>query len=75
MKGTFSKMSYYTASARSTNISATMDTFNMSVVYTNSSPWYATQITQNYLDLLTIRPVSSEADDYFSEGEKCYNFK
>ena len=32
--------------------------------YTNTSPWYNSQVTQNYLDVLTIRPVSAEPDDF-----------
>lgn len=31
--------------------------------YSNNSPWFATPVTLNYLDLLSIRPVSSEPDD------------
>lgn len=31
--------------------------------YTNSSPWYTTQVKQDYLDVLAIRPVSAETDD------------
>ena len=31
--------------------------------YTNSSPWYKTAVKQDYLDILTIRPVSAEPDD------------
>jgi hypothetical protein len=35
----------------------------MTAEYSNTSPWYTTQVTQNYLDVLSIRPVSAEADD------------
>jgi len=35
----------------------------MSVKYSNTSPWYNTPVTNNYLDVLTIRPVSAEVDD------------
>lgn len=35
----------------------------MSVKYSNTSPWYNTSVTNNYLDVLTIRPVSAEVDD------------
>jgi hypothetical protein len=31
--------------------------------YSQLSPWANTQITQGYLDILTIRPVSAEMDD------------
>lgn len=35
----------------------------MAARYTNTSPWYKTPIQQDYLDILTIRPVSAEVDD------------
>lgn len=35
----------------------------MAAGYNNTSPWYITPITQNYLDVLTIRPVPAEPDD------------
>lgn len=35
----------------------------MAAEYNSTSPWYTTQITQNYLSVLSIRPVSAEADD------------
>jgi hypothetical protein len=35
----------------------------MATTYNNNSPWYTTQVTQNYLDILSIRPVSAEDDD------------
>jgi Base plate wedge protein 53 len=35
----------------------------MSANYSNTSPWYNTTVTNNYLDILTIRPVSAEVDD------------
>jgi len=35
----------------------------MTASYSNTSPWYTTQVTQNYLDILSIRPVSAEPDD------------
>jgi hypothetical protein len=35
----------------------------MATTYSNTSPWYTTQVTQNYLDVLSIRPVSADADD------------
>jgi len=31
--------------------------------YSNTSPWYTTEVTNNYLDVLAIRPVSASADD------------
>lgn len=47
----------------------------MSAIYTNSSPWYSTQITQNYLDVLTIRPVSAEADDFLYTIQAQYTYR
>ena len=40
--------------------------------YNNSSPWFTTPITQNYLDFLAIRPVSAEPDDYLYTIEPQY---
>ena len=40
--------------------------------YTNTSPWYNSQVTQNYLDVLTIRPVSAEPDDFLYTIESQY---
>jgi hypothetical protein len=36
----------------------------MAATYINTSPWYLTQFNQDYLDILRIRPVSAESDDY-----------
>lgn len=36
----------------------------MPASYSNLSPWANTQITENYLDILKIRPVASETDDF-----------
>jgi hypothetical protein len=36
----------------------------MAATYTNTSPWHLTQFKQDYLDVLRIRPVSAETDDY-----------
>ena len=33
-------------------------------LYSNTSPWYNTKFKQDYLDVLTIRPVSAEPDDF-----------
>ena len=32
-------------------------------VYSATSPWKNTKIVQDYLDILTVRPVSAEPDD------------
>ena len=31
--------------------------------YSNLSPWFNTEVKEDYLDVLTIRPVSAEPDD------------
>lgn len=43
--------------------------------YSNTSPWYTTQIKQNYLDILTIRPVSAEPDDFLYSIESQYAYR
>jgi hypothetical protein len=43
--------------------------------YTNNSPWYTTNIKQNYLDVLTIRPVSAEVDDFLYTIEPQYAYR
>jgi len=43
--------------------------------YTNTSPWYLTQTKQDYLDVLTIRPVSAEVDDFYYTIESQYAFR
>jgi len=43
--------------------------------YLNTSPWYNTKITQNYLDLLTIRPVAAESDDFLYTLESQYTHR
>ena len=40
--------------------------------YSSSSPWANTNVTKNYLDVLTIRPVSSEPDDFLYTIEAQY---
>jgi len=40
--------------------------------YSQASPWFTTKITQNYLDVLSIRPVSSEPDDFLYTIESQY---
>jgi hypothetical protein len=47
----------------------------MTATYNNTSPWFRTPIKQNYLDLLSIRPVSSEVDDYLYTIEAQYHHR
>jgi hypothetical protein len=43
--------------------------------YTSTSPWYNTKITQNYLDIFAIRPVSAEPDDFLYTIEPQYTHR
>jgi hypothetical protein len=43
--------------------------------YANTSPWYNTQVTNNYLDILSIRPVSSEVDDFLYNIQPQYTYR
>jgi hypothetical protein len=43
--------------------------------YSNLSPWFRTSISRNVLDVLTIRPVSSEADDFLYTIEPQYTYR
>ena len=47
----------------------------MSATYSNTSPWYNTSIRQNYLDVLNIRPVSSQPDDFFYTIQPQYSMR
>jgi len=43
--------------------------------YTNTSPWYNTQVTNNYLDILSIRSVSAEVDDFVYNIQPQYTYR
>jgi alpha-L-fucosidase len=43
--------------------------------YSNTSPWYNTPITNNYLDVLSIRPVSAETDDFLYTIQPQYAYR
>lgn len=43
--------------------------------YAKTSPWANTTVTQNYLNVLTIRPVSAEADDFLYTIEPQYTHR
>ena len=43
--------------------------------YINTSPWYSTQSKENYLDILSIRPVSAEPDDFYYTIEPQYTHR
>jgi len=43
--------------------------------YSNTSPYYLTTVKQDYLDILKIRPVSAEVDDYLYTIEPQYTYR
>ena len=43
--------------------------------YNNFSPWFITKTKDNYLDLLSIRPVSAEPDDMLWEITPQYTYR
>ena len=47
----------------------------MAANYKNTSPWYSTPTNTNHLDVLTIRPVSAEQDDFLYTIESQYTYR
>jgi hypothetical protein len=47
----------------------------MSVQYSPTSPWFNTQVKQNYLDILTIRPVAADPDDFLYTIQPQYSHR
>lgn len=43
--------------------------------YANTSPWFTTGIVQNYLNVLSIRPVAAESDDFLYTIEPQYSHR
>lgn len=43
--------------------------------YASTSPWFLTDVKNNYLDVLVIRPVSAEIDDYMYTLEPQYTYR
>lgn len=43
--------------------------------YSSRSPWFRTQTKSGHLDVLTIRPVSAEPDDYPYTIEPQYTYR
>lgn len=43
--------------------------------YNNYSPWYNTEISNGYLGILSIRPVSAEPDDYLYTIDPQYSMR
>lgn len=44
-------------------------------IYPNTSPWFSTRIAKDYLDILKIRPVPAEQDDYLYTIEPQYTYR
>lgn len=47
----------------------------MAARYNNTSPWYNTPVKNNYLDVLSIRPVSADSDDFQYTIEAQYTYR
>lgn len=47
----------------------------MAANYSNKSPWHLTSITNGYLDVLKIRAVAAEVDDFLYTIEPQYNHR
>ena len=47
----------------------------MSAQYSDRSPWASTPITRNYLDVLKIRTVSADSDDFLYTIQPQYNLR
>ncbi len=43
--------------------------------YANTSPWHLTPFQQDYLDILKIRPVAAEVDDFLYTIEAQYTYR
>jgi alpha-L-fucosidase len=43
--------------------------------YSNTSPWFKTPITQSYLDVLSIRPVAADKDDFLYTIQPQYTYR
>jgi hypothetical protein len=43
--------------------------------YENSSPYFTTPLNSQYLDILSVRPVSSEVDDFLYTIEPQYTYR
>lgn len=47
----------------------------MTAKYSNTSPWFKTPVTQDYLDLLVIRPVAAEVEDFLYTIKPQYTYR
>jgi len=47
----------------------------MPAIYNTSSPWADTPLTENYLDIFSIRTVSADSDDVLYTVQPQYNYR
>lgn len=47
----------------------------MSSNYQNTSPWFTTTVINNYLDVLSIRAVSAQSDDFLYTIQPQYSYR
>ena len=47
----------------------------MSSNYQNTSPWFTTKVINDYLDVMSIRPVSSQPDDFLYTIQPQYTYR
>jgi hypothetical protein len=47
----------------------------MSSNYQNTSPWFNTKVVNNYLDVMAIRAVSSQPDDFLYTIQPQYTYR
>jgi hypothetical protein len=47
----------------------------MSSNYQNTSPWFTTRVVNDYLDIMSIRSVSSQADDFLYTIQPQYAYR
>lgn len=47
----------------------------MTASYSATSPWNTTELNENFLDILSIRPVASEEDDFLYTLEPQYTHR
>lgn len=43
--------------------------------YQNTSPWFTTTVVNNYLDVLSIRAVSAQSDDFLYTIQPQYTYR
>ena len=43
--------------------------------YSSTSPWYSTPVTADYLDILEIRPIAADPEDYLYTIEPAFIYR